>query len=890
MRLYYLMIPALGLLAGCGGSDGSDGSAGPAGEPGIDSLVTVSAEAPGANCAIGGQRIEQGPDSNRNGTLDPDEISSTSYVCNGADGTDGQDGAEALVNLVPEPAGANCVAGGTLVQSGVDDNGDGILDGAEVDTEDYVCDGQDGSAGTDGLTALVDIQTEPAGANCAEGGQVIRSGLDDDVSGTLEAGEVDATSYVCDGADGTSGSGQNALVAVSDEPVGANCASGGQRIDSGLDSDGDGILDAGEVTDTAYVCHLQPDVLVSTVEDPTICLHGGVIVQIGYDDNTNGVLDSGEITSTDQVCTGNQAPTLVLGDTLPEANPDFPVQLAGDGTIELIGGAGSALANPFPSTGFYTRFLAEGVDYMDGSQANDFLWKPAYVFRAADEEGDPVNASLQGAPAWLSVEVITETDGRVAAEELPQPSEFPLVHLSGQIPAGTAGVYDFELWLTDGEKTEIQPVRLTVQDFGPRLYTYGTGAIAESNGSIVADSTGLILPFLTYPGMSVTGSGSTGVSKSVLAKFPLDGSFTPVLETESGSGDYGGDVSLFDADWGVWNSGPVANYRASEFAEDWDGDGSTESIEAAFGLVAPPYGLLRDSAANAYFFGLNSTATGTLNDGDLIRGTAGSLDVWSVPAMFPLAIAADGSALLARCASSSDGDAHADISTFCLASVDTANGNVNWQQTDLDGVIGTGAFDPGSTGNWTRTGGAFLPNGKQLIGLTDTTQTIMVQVDGATGAVDWAVPMPANPQSIRVASNNDVLVLTYSDIQRYSGTDGSLLWTQPYTRTSRQSGGSVRLHPLSSGGFVLAETPATPVVPPFMQNAGAGGPLSSFNEEFRTDSGSLKRFDATGTKLQEQRAFFEFVTLAGGNLTTVLRTGQGTFLMEQFDPDTLARQ
>jgi len=43
------------------------------------------------------------------------------------------------------------------------------------------------------------LTDEPAGANCAAGGQRVDSGLDDDDSGTLEAGEIDQTSYVCNG-------------------------------------------------------------------------------------------------------------------------------------------------------------------------------------------------------------------------------------------------------------------------------------------------------------------------------------------------------------------------------------------------------------------------------------------------------------------------------------------------------------------------------------------------------------------------------------------------------------------------------------------------------------------------------------------------------------------
>jgi hypothetical protein len=44
------------------------------------------------------------------------------------------------------------------------------------------------------------------------------------------------------------------LVAVEAEPAGANCAEGGTRIDTGVDADGDGELDADEVDSTEYLC------------------------------------------------------------------------------------------------------------------------------------------------------------------------------------------------------------------------------------------------------------------------------------------------------------------------------------------------------------------------------------------------------------------------------------------------------------------------------------------------------------------------------------------------------------------------------------------------------------------------------------------------------------
>ncbi len=52
--------------------------------------------------------------------------------------------------------------------------------------------------------------------------------------------------------------GENSLVLVSTEPSGANCALGGLRVDAGLDSNNDGVLENGEIQRSAYVCAVGP--------------------------------------------------------------------------------------------------------------------------------------------------------------------------------------------------------------------------------------------------------------------------------------------------------------------------------------------------------------------------------------------------------------------------------------------------------------------------------------------------------------------------------------------------------------------------------------------------------------------------------------------------------
>lgn len=110
-------------------------------------LVRVDAEAAGENCACGGVAVHTGFDENSDGELDDNEIKQTDYVCDGQDGEDGtsgQDGAVSLIETSPEGGGENCAGGGTRVDSGTDTDADGELDSDEVTATSYLCNGQPG--------------------------------------------------------------------------------------------------------------------------------------------------------------------------------------------------------------------------------------------------------------------------------------------------------------------------------------------------------------------------------------------------------------------------------------------------------------------------------------------------------------------------------------------------------------------------------------------------------------------------------------------------------------------------------------------------------------------------------------------------------------------------
>ncbi len=116
-----------------------------------------------------------------------------------------------------------------------------------------------GTSGTAGTNALVETSVEPAGANCPDGGTKVEAGLDANGNGMLDGAEVTSTSYICNS------SGASSLVATGVEPAGANCPFGGTVIETGLDANGNGILDPSEVNaaDTTYVCSPGPSGAIS---------------------------------------------------------------------------------------------------------------------------------------------------------------------------------------------------------------------------------------------------------------------------------------------------------------------------------------------------------------------------------------------------------------------------------------------------------------------------------------------------------------------------------------------------------------------------------------------------------------------------------------------------
>lgn len=167
--------------------------------------VAILNVAPIGTCPTGGITVQSGIDTNGNTILEISEATSTQYVCNG------NNGANALnvqVLISNEPTGSHCANGGSLVNVGLDVNNNSILDNSETTSSNYICSGvagANGSNGANGYNALVAIHASPPDSNCLLGGSKATSGLDSNRNSTLDLSEISSTSYVCTGATGPKG-------------------------------------------------------------------------------------------------------------------------------------------------------------------------------------------------------------------------------------------------------------------------------------------------------------------------------------------------------------------------------------------------------------------------------------------------------------------------------------------------------------------------------------------------------------------------------------------------------------------------------------------------------------------------------------------------------------
>ena len=147
----------------------------------------------------------------------------------------GNDVAISVLNFAPL---SNCPNGGVTIESGEDSNQDHVLQTSELTSTQFVCNGLNGNDGTNGLNgsdgisnfkALLLISHELPGINCATGGSVVNVGLDLNQDNILGRNEITSFNYICNGANGASGASGNTGATGATGlggPTGANGATG----------------------------------------------------------------------------------------------------------------------------------------------------------------------------------------------------------------------------------------------------------------------------------------------------------------------------------------------------------------------------------------------------------------------------------------------------------------------------------------------------------------------------------------------------------------------------------------------------------------------------------------------------------------------------------------
>jgi len=469
MILHSIMVMTLVLInTGCGGSTGASGA---------NSLVLQSVEASGSNCINGGIRIDSGIDSDRDGNLSSDEVTQTSYICDGNNGTNGIDGADGsdgndgtngvdgndvLVIENIEAKGLNCSSGGIKIDAGLDSDGDGNLSTSEITRTFYVCNGDNGLNGTDGNDGT-------NGTDGADG----QNGID----GVDGSDGVDGTNGI-DGVDGSSG--LNALVVQSIEANGSNCSSGGIKVDTGIDSNGDGNLSTSEISQTLYVCNGDngTDGMDGTDgQDGVDGIDGtdgadgkdGVDGTNGVDgtDGTNGVDGSNGvdgIDGTDGVDGTNGLNALVVQSV--EANGsnctsggvkiDTGIDSDGDGNLSI-----SEIAQ--------TSYVCNGSDYT-----------PVVT------DATPILTVLGDNPATVSQGTSYADAGAIAYDAN---DGFIVVSSSGSVDTTTIGSYSIRYFASDSDGNEVNATRTinVIDTTAPTIFLNGNNPTTINQGETYSD-------------------------------------------------------------------------------------------------------------------------------------------------------------------------------------------------------------------------------------------------------------------------------------------------------------------------------------------------------------------------------------------------------------------
>lgn len=142
-----IILPMSITLSACGGSGGGSSTSSVDSNEELPNIETPSKQYnaivinkrtafSGALCPNGGVEVDTGVDTNGNGVLDTSEVTETVTLCHGSDGADGT---VAIIKTTDLPDGGDCLLGGVSIESGMDVNGNAKLDASEVQSTSNIC-------------------------------------------------------------------------------------------------------------------------------------------------------------------------------------------------------------------------------------------------------------------------------------------------------------------------------------------------------------------------------------------------------------------------------------------------------------------------------------------------------------------------------------------------------------------------------------------------------------------------------------------------------------------------------------------------------------------------------------------------------------------------------
>ncbi|MCY1019495.1 DUF7151 family protein [Pyxidicoccus sp. MSG2] len=146
-------------------------------------LVYSQPEPEGPHCEHGGRAVHTGPDTDADGQLDDGEVTATEYVCATAI-------PDVLVRTRQLPPGEKCPNGGQVSHAGRDVDGNGLLDDGEISREVYGC-----MEPAPVLARVLPLAVPPPG--CRKTSSLLEAGVDEDEDGVLDDAEARASLRMC---------------------------------------------------------------------------------------------------------------------------------------------------------------------------------------------------------------------------------------------------------------------------------------------------------------------------------------------------------------------------------------------------------------------------------------------------------------------------------------------------------------------------------------------------------------------------------------------------------------------------------------------------------------------------------------------------------------------